>query len=265
MDYEEIRKRLMVKLVDLEDGQEYLADKVYTVHGDFAATYAVILYEDDEGCISTAVTELQMKIWGISPEQLHQDAILADKARIPVMKNLYMLTMPEIYAPEGNVNLLTEGAQYHPMEMPPLCLTNRFYRNGASLILHGDILKRIGEVLGSNYYVLPSSVHEVILVPDTEKLDPEELSLMVREINEEQVAPDERLSDKVQYYDRKTALLENAEKRMRRISFPREKYEIKYVEMTLDDRKAKEETNGASTPHGKGEDVEKGGKILPTD
>lgn len=50
MDYEEIKKRLMMKLmklVDMEDGQEYLADKVYTVHGDFAAAYSVILYADD--------------------------------------------------------------------------------------------------------------------------------------------------------------------------------------------------------------------------
>lgn len=264
MDYEEIRKRLMVNLVDLEDGQEYLADKVYTVHGDFAAVYAVRLYEDGDGCISTSVTELQMKIWGISPEQLHQDAILADKARIPVLRDMYMLMMSEMYAVGGIANLLTEETPYQPMVIPMLCLTNQFNRNGASLILHEDILKRAGEVLGSNYYILPSSVHEVVIVPDTGKQDPEELSLMVSEINEEKVAPDERLSDKVQYYDRKTAVLENAKKRTRRLSSPREKYEIKYVEMTLDDRKTKEETNEAAAPLGKGEDVEKGGKLLPT-
>lgn len=91
-----------------------------------------------------------------------------------------------------------------------LCLTNSRKQFGASLILHNDILRRAGEVLGSNYFVLPSSIHETILVPDIEGSDAQGLCLMVKEINEGKVEACEQLSDKVQYYDRETGVLENA-------------------------------------------------------
>ncbi len=264
MDYEKIREKLVVKLVDLKCNQEYLADRVYTVHGDFAATYAIILYEDREKCISMPVKEPQRKTWGISPEQLHQDAILADKSRVPLLMDLNKFIMSQICAFGKIDNYLIEGTQYHPMVVPMLCLTNRFYRNGASLILHKDILKRTGEVLGSNFYVLPSSIHEVVIVPDMGEQDVAELSLTVREINEEQVKPEERLSDKVQYYDCETAVLENAEERMRRLFVPEKNYEIKYTREILEDTKTKEETEEADMPLGNGEDIEKSRKLLPT-
>ena len=88
-----------------------------------------------------------------------------------------------------------------------LCLTNSRKQFGASLILHDDILRRAGEVLGSNYFVLPSSIHETILVPDIEGSDAQGLCLMVKEINEGKVEAWEQLSDKVQYYPNLPKLL----------------------------------------------------------
>ena len=205
-----------------------------------------------------------MKTWGISPEQIHQDAILADKSRIPLLMDLKEFIMSQMCAFGEIDNYLVEGTQYHPMIVPMLCLTNRFYRNGASLILHEDILRRIGKVLGSNYYILPSSIHEVVIVPDVGVQDVADLSLMVREINSEMVEPDEKLSDKVQYYNRKTAVLENEEERMRRLCFSEKNYEIKYTSEILEDSQTKEKTEEAARHLGNGEDIEKSGKVLPT-
>ena len=55
--------------------------------------------------------------------------------------------------------------------------------------------------LGADYYVLPSSVHEVMIVPDDGGFDSGELEEMVREINATQVAPEEVLSDHIYYYN----------------------------------------------------------------
>ena len=99
-----------------------------------------------------------------------------------------------------------------------LCLTNRRKQFGASLILHEDILRRAGEVLGSNYFVLPSSIHETLLVPDIGSMDVQWFCSTVKEINEERVEACEQLSDKVQYYDREADVLENALDRERRLS-----------------------------------------------
>lgn len=61
---------------------------------------------------------------------------------------------------------------------------------------------KIGELLGKNFYVLPSSIHEVLIVPDNGDMQAKELESMVKEVNATQVAPADLLSDKVQYYDR---------------------------------------------------------------
>ena len=71
--------------------------------------------------------------------------------------------------------------------------------NGASLLLQEDIRKQIGECLGSDYFVLPSSIHEVLILPDNGMFEVPALNQMVQEVNETQVEPQERLSDKVQF------------------------------------------------------------------
>ena len=64
------------------------------------------------------------------------------------------------------------------------------------------VLDKIGDLMDSNFYVLPSSIHEVLIVPDNGNMQTKELENMVREVNASQVLPEDLLSDKVQYYDR---------------------------------------------------------------
>lgn len=65
-------------------------------------------------------------------------------------------------------------------------------------------------MISGDYYALPASIHEMLIVPDTGLHDVDELEAMVKEVNETQIAPDEILSDKVQHYDNKEHVLENA-------------------------------------------------------
>lgn len=218
-DYEEIKGWLTIRLCDPELNQKYLEDKIYTRHGDFAAVYRVVIPKSEEDTISFAVTEMLMKEWEVSLEQLHRDAIFADKKRQPLLNSLDELLGFELVMNEKPQNLLEEGTEYHPTGTRTLCLTNENKTYGASLILHDDIMKRAGEILDSDFYVLPSSIHETLFIADTETSSVEGLSSMVKEINETQVKLEDKLSDKVQYYDRKLGVLENAEERERRISF----------------------------------------------
>lgn len=97
------------------------------------------------------------------------------------------------------------------------CLTNKAKMNGASLLLQEDIRKQIGECLGSDYFVIPSSIHEVLILPDNGIFQVPELNAMVQEVNETKVERQEQLSDKVQFCDGKTAVMENAERREARL------------------------------------------------
>ena len=81
-------------------------------------------------------------------------------------------------------------------------LTNQNKLNGASCILYEHLLELFADRLGADLYILPSSVHEVILIPATSDTSFAELSRMVKEVNETQVSPEEILSDHVYYFSR---------------------------------------------------------------
>ena len=91
------------------------------------------------------------------------------------------------------------------MELQMQVFTNEEMWNGAAGMMEPGFLNRLGKK--GDFYILPSSIHEVILLYDTKEFERESLNEMVRQINEEQVAPQERLADHVYYYDSKNGAL----------------------------------------------------------
>ena len=79
-------------------------------------------------------------------------------------------------------------------------LTNMTSSNGAGAIFCGELLEKIQTKLDSDYYLLPSSIHEVIIVPDEGGYDREELDMMVKTINMTEVNSNDRLADHAFYY-----------------------------------------------------------------
>ena len=86
-------------------------------------------------------------------------------------------------------------------------LTNESKLNGAACILYENVLYDFAQKLGADLYILPSSVHEVILLPKLSMFEKDELVNMVKEVNTEGVAADEVLSDHVYEYNRTERLI----------------------------------------------------------
>lgn len=86
-----------------------------------------------------------------------------------------------------------------PYEQYVLSNTEKFH--GATAILYPGLLQEIGEATKSNFFLLPSSLHEVILMKDNGEMSAEELQRMVMQINRTEVKPEEVLSDEVYCYD----------------------------------------------------------------
>lgn len=226
LDYEKMKDKLQVRICDKEWNTDRLEDKAFTEHGDFAAYYAINLEENREGISSIPVTISLMNEWGVSVEQIQADAMMADRNRGVRLVDMTQIIESMIFGGTPK-NLLNEKLDMETVENPMFCLTNESKMNGASLLLQEDIRKQIGECLGSDYFVIPSSIHEVLIIPDNGIFQVSELNAMVQEVNETQVERQEQLSDKVQFCDGKTAVMENAERREARIEKEAEKAETK--------------------------------------
>ena len=84
--------------------------------------------------------------------------------------------------------------------------------HGAGVIAYPNFFEDAAEKLGGDFYVLPSSIHEVLLVRDNGEMTAKDLEAMVREVNATQVAPEEQLTDHVYHYDSKEHVFEMADK-----------------------------------------------------
>lgn len=195
-DYESVKSRLYVTVLNRDNNQNYLRDVVHKDIPDTDITAVVkVLCENRKeiGTASFLVKENMLEMWRISGEALYEQAL----------KNTEGLFKPEMF----NVMAVLSGCDEEEAKSKELfpyaqyVLTNDAKTNGATVMLYPNLLQEIGEATRSNFFILPSSIHEVILLKDNGEMSAEELQRMVMTINRTQVAPEEVLSDEVYCYD----------------------------------------------------------------
>lgn len=208
--YDAVKERLQMRVCDYDQNKERLKGKLYRREGDFALTYHVE-YEMEDMSANFQVTNDILSVWGVDEETVHQDALQADQRRTPVLVNMEDIIYLMAGQP-GYQNLLweDEALDLDSGMIPMFILTNQKMYNGAGVLFHDGVKEKISELMGGDYYVLPSSIHEVIIVPP--QISAADLSEMVHTVNREHVEVEDRLSDQVQFYDSQTKTLLNAEK-----------------------------------------------------
>ena len=195
-NFQSVKDNLYVTAQNKENNQEYLKDIVHKdiPDTDITAVLRVLCDKNQEkGNASFIVKEGMAEIWGVARDDLYELA-LKNTERIfpPKMLNL-------INALRLDENESISGKKLEPYEQ--YVLTNDVRVHGATVLLYPNLLQEIGEATGGSFFILPSSIHETILIKDNGELNAEELQHMVVEINRTKVRPDEVLSDEVYSYD----------------------------------------------------------------
>lgn len=191
-EFENIRGRIIYRLVNYEKNKEILEDCPHIRLYDLAVTFRWVARIDDVGVSTSLITNKQVKEWGVSVN----DLVLTARQNTPRLFPAQIIDMEEMLA--GMVSFIL-----YPSAIPMYILTNKQELNGASALLYGDILKDFANKKGADMYILPSSIHEVIMIPADRIDDPKKLSSMVHEANTTVVSTGDVLSDSVYYYDRK--------------------------------------------------------------
>ena len=210
-NYELVKLRL--------ENRDKLKNQVYTEQGDFAATYHIKIGGDGMLRGSAAVTPNLLKGWGITEEQLREDSLRAEHSKGAVFMDIEALDAEKMFGLKP-INLLDKQNDIidNGDGFSLYCLTSEDYRYGASMILQEDVMGKVSKLMGGDFYILPSSIHETLIVPTTTQMTLEDMSIMVQYVNKEAVEPEDKLSDKVQFYDSKEMVIENAKKRESRLA-----------------------------------------------
>lgn len=210
-DFEKVSDKIAARLYGMEGNEELLSVRPHATMDDLAVTYCIMLGDNENGSMSVPITNQIMETWGVTQEDLRRIAqencdTLTPSKFMSMNAVMTDMMLPQIMSDYG---INEEEAIKMVNDMVPtddklFVLTNNQKLNGAAALLDEKIMEQITERVGNDFYILPSSVHEVLIVPKEVGMDLKDLEAMVQEVNATQVAPQDKLSDHVYQYDNET-------------------------------------------------------------
>ncbi|MCD7981113.1 MAG: DUF5688 family protein [Clostridiales bacterium] len=198
-DFEKIGSNIMLKLIHYEKNRKLLQDIPHIPFLDLAIVFYCRIPMDPEiGNATILIHNSHMQLWGQTVESLYPIAGKnSERIFPPKLHNMNSLIENMLPAQHIPTVVLPEDPLY-----PMYVLTNEQNLYGASCILYENLIRSYADRFLTDLYILPSSIHEVILIPASCDSKMQEFSAMVREVNEAQVASEEVLSDHAYYYSR---------------------------------------------------------------
>lgn len=193
-DYQNISDKILYKLIHAKENEELLKEVPHIRYLDLAIVFYCLISTTPKGSATILIRSQHLNFWKVSVEDLYQKARL----NTPLLLKADIRTMNDI------MNELLDSSEitnFEETDVPSMyILTNEQKLYGASCILYPGILHTFAEKLGMDVYILPSSIHEVILLPAIPSSSIGELNEMVRDVNGTQVLPEEILSDHIYLY-----------------------------------------------------------------
>lgn len=213
MSLDKWKDKVIYRLVNRKSNRKRLIDVPFMQFVDLAITFHCLVRNNDDGIGSFIITRELMESWDVTVKELYQlagvntprlfpssirtmEEVLQDM--LEPMQDSYPAYSEEILDEDSEQDIPFQFESPHSMYI----LSNSNGINGASALLYPEVIEKFSNSIKSNVYILPSSIHEVILVPFQEEIDKSQLVQMVNEVNETQVAKEEVLSSSVYYYDR---------------------------------------------------------------
>ena len=209
-DYDQMKDKLVMEVVATDINTELLSKVPHVDMEDMSVVYRFVFENNENGRATILATNDLIEIMGITPEQLHADAL----ENAPQIKPAVITGMSEMLAElmgqeeaemMGLYPVAPEDEQIYVASVPDKVM-------GAGVLAYQDFMDQAAERVGGDFFILPSSRHEILLVPDNGQMDLHDLEAMVREVNATHVAPEDKLTDNVYHYDADAKIFELGEK-----------------------------------------------------
>lgn len=206
IDISKMKDRVVMMLINTEQNREMLADLPHKEFQDLSVIYRYVVSQDEQGMASFKVTNDIMEQAGMTREELFQYASENTKKMFPPKINSMEDVMFGMMGGEdipGEIAELFEADRDKDPKESMWVISNSSGINGAVSMLYDENLNRLAEKMGTDLYIIPSSVHEVLAVSvEMGNGNPEELAEIVQQINMSAVELEDRLSNNVYRYDK---------------------------------------------------------------
>lgn len=193
-DWESARKKIRFRLVNTERNTGMLKGMPYREFLDLSLVYDVPVSIPDHIDGMAHIHDRLLKCWDVDEEDLYRAA----------MENM---TDTELRSMGEMIGALWDGKKTENMDGAACgmyVLTNRDRLYGAACMLDMEMMQKAADGFGCDLWILPSSIHELVLIPQQEMFHVKDLAGMVKEINDTELRPDEFLSNHVYQYSRET-------------------------------------------------------------
>lgn len=203
LTFESVKKSIVYKLISTERNGELLEDIPHLDFLDLSIVFQCLASEDEFGMASMLVHNVHLRLWDVSVEELYKEARENTPKLMPHTIKRMAEVLLEIEKSENPKGFdCDEHMEEYVDKVPMYVLSNEKRVEGAACMLYPNLLRDFSDTIGSSFYIIPSSIHELLVLPakDTEKK--EEIRSMIKEINDTQVSANEILSYSLYYYDR---------------------------------------------------------------
>lgn len=199
-DFENAKKRITFKLVNKERNKELLDDVPYVEFCDLVLIFVCVITEFTDEYATILIHNEHLSLWKTTTEELYSIA----KQNTPTLLPHRLDKMEDI------LENITQENFHEEVDSKMYVLTNNLKIHGSSCIAYPGLLKTISEHFNDNLIIIPSSIHEVLILPESavnSKYTMEEYRTMITEINETELTDDEILSEHAYFYEKNTELI----------------------------------------------------------
>ena len=196
--FDKLKENVAFRLINYERNRELLERIPHRRFKNLAVVYFVVIddIENERGIVT--IYNNHIEHWNVTEELLYGYAMKNTprlyQAEIKPM-NQVVSDMILKESSEENVEDMIAHVNRMNEEFPMYVLTNAYRSYGASCMLYDGLLKGFASHIESDFYIVPSSVHEVILIPVDGDISKEGLDEMVRSVNRDELSREEILSD----------------------------------------------------------------------
>lgn len=201
-DFESMKSRVMYRMIHTDSNQELLKGLPSIRFLDLSVVFFLYLEENAVGQLTALIRKEHLRQWKVGVSELWKLARVNTPAAYPPV----VQSMTEV------LSVLNQSAGIRISEgeddLPLYVITNSSGLYGAACMLYPNVLDDLATRLNQDLLILPSSIHEVLALPANTPVNLRELRTMIHMINQNEVPPEDRLSDQVYFYQKDDGMLD---------------------------------------------------------